>query len=78
MAQIAKLVTITLMVAVSRGLRRNAAHVRQALEILTGMPAGEPDAKGEYPEETLLGVARKKARDFWLKSLQKPPGETGG
>jgi len=49
-------------------------HVRQALEILTGMPAGEPDEKGEYPEDTLLGGARKKAREFWLKSLQKPPG----
>ena len=49
-------------------------NVRQALELLTGRPAGEGGEDGSYPEGTLLAVARSKARDYWLKSLQKPPG----
>jgi ATP-dependent Lon protease len=49
-------------------------NVRQALEVLTGMPAGEPDEDGNYPAGSLLAMAKEKARDFWLKSLQRPPG----
>jgi ATP-dependent Lon protease len=47
-------------------------RVHEALEILTGQPAGEWDEDGEYPEESLLGQAVMKAREDWLKSVQNP------
>jgi ATP-dependent Lon protease len=47
-------------------------HVRDALEILTGMPAGEADEHGDYPDHTLLQLARCKAADFWQKTLSQP------
>jgi ATP-dependent Lon protease len=48
--------------------------VHQALEVLTGMPAGERQADGPYPEGTLLHLAVERAREYWLKSVQRPPG----
>jgi len=48
--------------------------VQQALEILTGVPAGERDAAGRYPKDSLLGVAMEKARDCWLKASQMGGG----
>ena len=47
-------------------------RVEEALEVLTGEAAGERDEEGEYPEESLLGRAVDKAREFWLKSVQTP------
>jgi len=44
--------------------------VREALEILTGLPAGERDAKGAYPTGSLLGKAVEKARLYWTKAAQ--------
>ncbi|TLU88323.1 MAG: ATP-dependent protease [Chlorobium sp.] len=32
-------------------------HVDEGIEILTGIPAGEPDEKGQYPENTINGMA---------------------
>ncbi|UCE60090.1 MAG: AAA family ATPase [Phycisphaerales bacterium] len=43
-------------------------NVLQALEILTGMPAGTRDEKGGYAEETLLNIAVERAREYWLKA----------
>lgn len=48
------------------------SHVREALEVLTGVPAGEPDEDGVYPEGTLLGRAVEKTTEYWRKSLQRP------
>ncbi len=39
-------------------------HITQALEILTGRAAGALH-NGEYPEDSLLGIARSKAAEFW-------------
>ena len=39
--------------------------IHQALALLTGMPAGEPGADGNYPEGTLLRLARDRALDYW-------------
>ena len=39
--------------------------IHEALTLLTGMPAGEPDADGNYPEATLLRLARDRALDYW-------------
>jgi hypothetical protein len=40
--------------------------VQQALEILTGRPAGERDRHGCYPEDSLLRIAAERAADYWL------------
>lgn len=46
--------------------------VHEALEVLTGMPAGEADANGVYPEDSLLGLAQSKAAEFWQKTVSLP------
>jgi predicted ATP-dependent protease len=38
--------------------------VDQAIEILTGMAAGEPDAQGEYPPDTVNGRVQERLRAF--------------
>jgi len=63
--------------------------VHEALEVLTGFPAGQRDDHGEYPEGTLLHLAVLKAHEYWLKTVQRPrsdqqedevedPGAEGG
>jgi predicted ATP-dependent protease len=42
--------------------------VHEALELLTGRPAGERDERTGYPQGTLLATAVKRARDYWLKA----------
>ena len=39
--------------------------VQDALELLTGWKAGEPDENREYPEGTLLHLAKRKAWEYW-------------
>jgi ATP-dependent Lon protease len=46
--------------------------VQEALEVLTGQPAGETDATGAYPADSLLGLAQQRAAEFWQKSLARP------
>lgn len=46
--------------------------IHDALEILTGVPAGRRDGADGYPEGTLLATAQEQARQFWLRSLQSP------
>jgi lon-related putative ATP-dependent protease len=38
--------------------------VDQGIELLTGMPAGEPDENNRYPEGTLNGLVQRKLRDL--------------
>lgn len=38
--------------------------IDQGLEILTGMPAGEPDDEGNYPEDTINGLVQAKLNEF--------------
>ena len=45
--------------------------VHEAIECLTGVPAGQRDAEGWYPEDTLLGLALKRAWMYWLKASQQ-------
>ena len=47
-------------------------RIHDALEILTGLPAGIPDVKGDYPMGSLLALARQRAEDFWKKTLVRP------
>jgi lon-related putative ATP-dependent protease len=43
--------------------------VQEALELLTGMPAGTRDARGRYPAKgTVLGNAVERAHEYWLKA----------
>jgi len=44
--------------------------VHEALEILTGMPAGVRDRSGIYPEGSLLALAMKQAREYWIRTSQ--------
>jgi hypothetical protein len=46
--------------------------IHEALELLTGMPAGRRNAQGRYPAGTLLALARERAYQYWVKSLQTP------
>ena len=45
--------------------------IQQALEVFTGVEAGERDPGGEYPEGTLLHTAVERAFEFW--SLASTP-----
>ncbi len=38
--------------------------IDQGLEIVTGVPAGEPDEKGNYPEESLNGRITVRLREL--------------
>ena len=46
------------------------ATVEQGIEILTGIPAGKPDKKGNYPQGTVYGAVQKKLNHY-LERLQK-------
>lgn len=46
--------------------------VNEALEVLTGKKAGLPDENGIFPEDSLLGLARFKAKEYWSKSMNIP------
>lgn len=39
--------------------------IHQALQIFTGRTPGVADAKGQYPEDSLLNLAKARARHFW-------------
>ena len=40
------------------------AHVDAAMEIMTGMPAGLPDAAGEFPQDSVNGRVQRRLRDL--------------
>jgi predicted ATP-dependent protease len=42
--------------------------VHEALELLTGMPAGERNERGEYPEGSFLDLAVSRASEYWLQA----------
>jgi ATP-dependent Lon protease len=45
--------------------------IGEALELMTGVPAGEYGAEG-YPAGTLLGMAVEKAGEYWRRTLASP------
>ncbi len=45
--------------------------VHEALHLLTGRPAGVPNAGGRYPKGSVLRQAVDRAREYWLKAA--PP-----
>jgi len=44
--------------------------VEEGIEILTGMPAGKADKKGNYPDGTVYGAVQKKLAHYYKRSLQ--------
>lgn len=38
--------------------------IEEGIELLTGVPAGEPDSYGEYPEGTIFYLANQKLKEF--------------
>jgi predicted ATP-dependent protease len=48
------------------------ATVHEALEVLTGVPAGEANENEDYPEGSLLNLAQKRAAEFWQKTSSRP------
>jgi hypothetical protein len=53
--------------------------IHEALEVLTGRPAGVRGADGRYPDGTLLALAVERARDYWRKAAEGTDDhETGG
>jgi len=49
-----------------------------ALELLTGRPAGVRDAEGNYPEDSVLGIAVRRAYEYWQMTLRGGEMEEGG
>jgi ATP-dependent Lon protease len=45
--------------------------VHDALEILTGIPAGRRGKNDAYPKKSLLGIAVERARDYWVKASKR-------
>jgi lon-related putative ATP-dependent protease len=62
--------------AVIEAVKRGRFHIyavstiEEGVEILTGMPAGKPDADGKYPDGTVYAAVQKKLRSFVDKSLR--------
>ncbi len=54
----------------------HVSTIPEAVEILTGMPAGIPDAEGMYPETTVYGKVQNKLKTFWMRTLEysRPQG----
>jgi hypothetical protein len=38
------------------------SHVDQGIEILTGIPAGESDKEGNYPEDSINGKVKQRLK----------------
>jgi len=38
--------------------------IEEGIELLTGLPAGEPDIYGEYPDNTIFYLANQKLKEF--------------
>ena len=45
--------------------------IHEALEVLTGMPAGTQGDGGRYPDNILLALAVERARDYWRKAAER-------
>jgi predicted ATP-dependent protease len=51
-------------------------HVDQAIELLTGVPAGEPTSPGAFPPASVNGRAARRMREFAeLRRKLAPSGE---
>jgi hypothetical protein len=44
--------------------------VAEGIEILTGMRAGRPDKRGNFPENTVYGRVQKKLKKYLERSIR--------
>jgi predicted ATP-dependent protease len=56
------------------------AHVDQALELLTGLPAGQPDKDGIYPANSINGQIQERLATFFAirQQINQTKGEENG
>jgi hypothetical protein len=45
-------------------------HIDQGIELLTGIPAGEPDDEGIYPADTINGRVQTRLNELAEKSAE--------
>jgi hypothetical protein len=50
--------------------------IHQALQVFTGWEVGQMDDDGNYPDGTLLHLAKRKAREFWNMASATRRGES--
>ncbi len=43
-------------------------HISEGIELLTGVPAGEMDEDGQYPEDSVFGKAKQRLEDYVKQS----------
>ena len=51
--------------------------VQEAMEILTGLPAGVRGKTGAYPRGSLLRKAVDRARDYWIMASRSAKRRQG-
>lgn len=44
----------------------------EAIELMTGLPAGRPDKSGNYPKGSVLALAVERAHDYWKLTMAAP------
>ncbi|MHA2610447.1 MAG: Lon protease family protein [bacterium JZ-2024 1] len=49
--------------------------IEECMEILTDMPVGKPDKRGNYPPNTVFGKVQKKLYQFYRRMRETTPGE---
>jgi len=47
------------------------SRIEEGIELLTGIPAGRPDAEGNYPPETVYGKVQAKLAQYYRQSMQR-------
>ena len=48
----------------------HVATIEEGIEILTGVPAGQPDKNDNYPKGTVYGAAQKKLKKYLERAFQ--------
>ncbi len=46
------------------------ATIEEGIEILTGTPAGKPNAQGDYPSDTVYGKVQQRLKDYLKQGLK--------
>jgi hypothetical protein len=52
------------------------SHIDEGIELLTGVPAGEPDGDGKYPEGSVNALVLRRLEDISEKSRKFGPAAT--
>jgi hypothetical protein len=47
------------------------ARVEEGIEILTGVKAGQPDKKGNFPRDTVYGAVQQKLKEYFKRSVEQ-------